>query len=330
MDQFRTPIRIEPGIPITHSMKLFTAGSCFADLLGEKFASSRFTAAINPFGTSYNPISIHRSLMTALKAERPAPELYVQSEGSFRHLNFHSSFRAKTLSQLSGLLQEKISSAGSALRNAHVLFITYGTSWIFRHRDTGQIIANCHKLHAKEFERLLLDPAEIVTSFGELYQVLRQISPAIRVILTVSPVRHLRDQHDMNQLSKAGLIIACHRITRQHMDTEYFPAYEIMMDDLRDYRFYDRDMIHPSPAAIDYIWEKFCERYFSDATRQVAARCQELSKALLHKPFDAASPDYREFLVRTIQLAKDVSTQADVTGDIKVLESRLNSFTQSK
>lgn len=319
---------MQPGAPITHQDTLFTTGSCFADLLGAKLKESRFQVAINPFGVSYNPLSVHRALAMALRKERPAPELYVQSEGSFRHLDFHSAFCAKTLNQLAASLQQSISEAGMQLQRTNVLSITYGTSWVYRHKDSGKTVSNCQKLPAREFEKLLLDPSDIITSFESLYHILRETLPSVRIILTVSPVRHLRDSLDLNQLSKAGLIVACHKLTRRFENVEYFPAYEIMMDDLRDYRFYDQDMIHPSPAAVDYIWEKFGERYFSADTEKLAAKCRDLTRALSHRPFDASSNDYRGFLEKTLALAKEVGSSTNVADDIRDIESRLNSFAQ--
>lgn len=330
MDQFRTAIRLQPGVPITHQSKLFTTGSCFADLLGSKLNESRFRATINPFGVSYNPLSIHKQLQAALRKQRPAPELYVQSEGAFRHHDYHSHLRAKTLNSLASLLQERIAEAGSELRNTDILIITYGTSWVYRHKTSTEVVNNCHKVPAREFDKSLLDPADIVRSFGSLYAELKGHSPGARVILTVSPVRHLRDNLVLNQLSKAGLIIACHKIMQQFKDVEYFPAYEIMMDDLRDYRFYDRDMIHPSAVAVDYIWEKFREKYFRPETMAVTDRCHELTRALAHRPFDAASNEYRNFLLRTLDLAKEIADQANVKADIDELESRLSTFAQLK
>ena len=323
MDQFRTPVRIHPGSPITHSTKLLTTGSCFADLLGAKLKASRFRAAINPFGVSYNPLSIHKSISMALNKERPTPELYAQSEGSFRHMDFHSIFRAKTLNQLSSLLEQSLSDAALHVQQAGVIIITYGTSWVYRHKASGKPVNNCQKLPATEFERYLLEPADVVASFESLYKLIKGISPSTRFILTVSPVRHLKDSLDMNQLSKAGLIIASHRIVQKLKDVDYFPGYEIMIDDLRDYRFYEPDMIHPSSVAIDYIWEKFGQRYFNADTVSVASKCQELARALGHRPFDPTSNEHSAFLARTLTLAKELQDKADVAQDVQALEKML-------
>jgi len=323
MDQFRTPVRVQPGAPISHATKLFTTGSCFADLLGAKLRESRFHAAINPFGVSYNPISIHKSMSMALNKERPAPELYAQSEGSFRHMDFHSTFRAKTLNLLASVLQQSLSDAAAQLHEANAVVMTYGTSWVYKHKTSGKPVNNCQKLPANEFDRYLLDPSDVVASFESLYKLIKGSSPSTRFILTVSPVRHLKDSLDMNQLSKAGLIIACHRIVQKLKDVDYFPAYEIMIDDLRDYRFYEPDMIHPSSVAVDYIWEKFGQRYFNADTASIASKCQELSRALAHRPFDPTSNEHTAFLVRTLALAKDLQGKAAVADDVLALEKML-------
>jgi hypothetical protein len=324
MDSFRTPIRIKPGLPINHKMPIYTIGSCFADVLGERLKEARFPVMVNPFGVSYNAISIHNILRIAAQKIKPDPALFVESEGSVRHLDFHSVFRSRSANDLRDLLVDKFLDVTPFLKKSRLIIITYGTSWAYRHVASGRIVNNCHKLPAREFERVFIEPAEVVESFGAVYTLLNSIAPGVRFVLTVSPVRHLRDSLDLNQLSKSGLILACHEIVKKFSGTEYFPAYEIMMDDLRDYRFYDTDMVHPSATAIDYIWEKFAERYFTKETMALATRCRELDKALAHRPFDAASTEHKAFLRSTLRLAKELhQMDADVERDIVRIEERL-------
>jgi hypothetical protein len=325
MDPLRTEVRIKPGLPVQHRQGIYTTGSCFADALGERLREARFTCAVNPFGVSYNALSMHKLLKMVLQKEKPDPSMFIESEGSVRHLDFHSAFRARSMEDLSATLMERSVEAAPSLKKAKVIILTYGTSWAYKHLATGNIVNNCHKLPSREFERVFIEPATVVESFAGIHRMLSAISPGVRFILTVSPVRHLRDSLDLNQLSKSALIIACHEMVKSFTDTEYFPAYEIMMDDLRDYRFYEQDMIHPSATAIDYIWEKFGERYFSKETSQLATRCRELDKALSHRAFDPASTEHKAFLRSTLRLAKELHQQdADVAGDIERLEQRLS------
>jgi hypothetical protein len=325
MDPFRTEVRIKPHLPIHHRMGIYTTGSCFADTLGDRLREARFICTVNPFGVSYNALSMHKLPKMVLQKEKPDPSMFVESEGSVRHLDFHSAFRARSISDLSATLMERSVEVAPSLKKARVVILTYGTSWAYRHLATGNIVNNCHKLPAREFERVFVEPSAVIESFASIHRLLNGISPGIRFILTVSPVRHLRDSLDLNQLSKAGLILACHEIVRSFSDTEYFPAYEIMMDDLRDYRFYEQDMIHPSAAAIEYIWDKFSESYFSKETSQLATRCRELDKALSHRAFDPASTEHKAFLRSTLRLAKELHQQeANVAGDIERLEQRLS------
>jgi hypothetical protein len=305
-------------------MPVYTSGSCFADVLGARLKESRFPCSVNPFGVSYNPLSIHNVLRMVAKREKPDAALFVESEGSVRHLDFHSALRSRSADDLRGLLADKFLDASSFLRRSRIIIITYGTSWAYRHLNSGKIVNNCHKLPAREFERTFVEPHEVVESFAAVHALLNTIVPGVRFILTVSPVRHLRDSLDLNQLSKSGLILACHEIVKKYNGAEYFPAYEIMMDDLRDYRFYDTDMIHPSATAIEYIWEKFTECYFTKETLELATRCRELDRALAHRPFDPASADHKAFLRSTLRLAKELhQMEADVDRDIERIEERL-------
>jgi hypothetical protein len=285
---------------------------------------ARFPCLVNPFGVSYNPLSIHNTLRMVAQREKPDAALFVESEGSVRHLDFHSALRSRSIDDLRGLLADKFMDASPFLRKARIVIITYGTSWAYRHLTSGKIVNNCHKLPAREFDRIFIEPIEAVESFAKLYTLLTSLSPGIRFILTVSPVRHLRDSLDLNQVSKSALILACHEIVKKYSGTEYFPAYEIMMDDLRDYRFYDTDMIHPSATAIEYIWEKFTECYFTKETIELASRCRELDKALSHRPFDPASSEHKAFLRGTLRLAKELhQMEADVERDIERIEEKL-------
>ncbi len=201
--------------------------------------------------------------------------------------------------------------------------ITYGTSWIYERADTGEAVANCHKMPAALFTKRLAGYDEVVKSFEEIYSILRSVNPSLKIILTVSPVRHLKDSLVLNTISKSVLNLACHTITSKYPDVGYFPAFEIMMDDLRDYRFYKDDLIHPTDAAVDYIWDKFSSCYFDKSTLGFLSQWNDISKALAHRPFHKGSESHQRFIKSTLKQLEELNLIVDVDKEIKQLKSQL-------
>lgn len=325
MHNFRTEINLPPLPPFAHEAQLLTAGSCFADHLGQQLTDHKFQCVTNPFGTSYNPLAIHQTLLLALNHKRPDPSLYVQSQDTWRHLVFHSEWSDANREKLASAIEQQLDRVGQSLKNTTVVILTYGTAWAYRHLSTGQVVGNCHKLPAQHFEKFLLSPAQIIDSFKLLYEALTSATPTIRLILTVSPVRHTRDTLELNSVSKSALRLACHYITRQFSGVEYFPAYEMMMDDLRDYRFYEPDMIHPSPVARDYIWEKFIHRYFTANTQQLISKIAFVKKSLAHRAFHPTSPSHQDFLRQLLVRLEELQPEVDVSEEIKTVRTQLQS-----
>lgn len=323
MNNFRTEIKLSPHDRITHRSSVLTVGSCFADHLGEELLSNKFSVSANPLGVTYNPLAIHNALSLAMNQQPLNENLFVLNEDTWKHLSFHSQWSHASRDQLQSSLQKAISDTGRFVTSANVLILTYGTAWTYEHRKTNQVVANCHKLPAVEFEKYLLSPSQIIESFKALHDPLRAINPDLRVILTVSPVRHVRDTLELNQVSKATLRLACHHIAAQFARVEYFPSYEIMMDDLRDYRFYEDDMIHPSAAARAYIFEKFADRYFDSSTRELNDRIASVRKAMAHKPFHPDSPSHQRFLKELLGSLKELNAQIDVKKEIEIVQSQL-------
>lgn len=305
MEQFRTELPIVPAPSITHGRSIVTTGSCFSDNIGQKLSENKFRTTVNPLGVSYNPISIHKGLMMT----KPDPDLFIESQGTWRHFDFHSKVSAASKDELRERIGKQLPVA-----NAEVVVITYGTSWVYRHRATKKIVANCHKRPQSEFEKILLTPDEIIRSFEEL-----QASVKANIIVTLSPVRHTKDTLELNSVSKSILRYAIHNFK----NIDYFPAYEIMMDDLRDYRFYDSDMLHPSPVAIDYIWKKFGERYFSEETRRINERWGKIKKSLDHKVFNKGTEEYREFLRKVLKDLEELRGVLDVSKEVEDARRRL-------
>jgi hypothetical protein len=300
-------------------------GSCFAHAIGARLEQFKFNAATNPFGTTYNPISIHRQLQWALTNELPPEKSYATDGELFFNYHLHSQFSSSDKTELESRIEKTIQHSNSFLKRATRILITYGTSWVFESKEGKDIVANCHKQPSYFFEKRLLSPIEIEESFARIYKIIQEKNPQVKIILTVSPVRHIKDTLPLNMVSKSILRIACHTITQQFKDVEYFPAYEMMMDDLRDYRFYKQDRIHPTEEAEDYIWQKFCQSHFDTTTLHFIETWKEIQVALAHKPFHPYSHKHQQFLkellVRLEKLKSIVPTQNEIDLVLKQIHS---------
>jgi hypothetical protein len=278
-----TPVDIIPSAhKIEHSDGVLMVGSCFSESIGEKLVGLKFNVDLNPFGILFNPSSIKICLERLLSGKTFTRDELIEHDyvwHSFLHHSRFSSLSAETT--LLGI-NERLAFSSSFLRKAKFLFITFGTAWVYVYKKTGQVVANCHKIPASAFDRILLTPEDIVTGYQSLIPILKQANPELQIIFTVSPVRHLKDTAAGNNLSKSTLILAIHRLCQQGL-ASYFPAYEIMIDELRDYRFYAEDAIHPSQAAVDYIFEKFSATYFAEHTQKLNKALMEIQAAVNHK-----------------------------------------------
>ena len=280
---------------------------------------------MNPFGVIYNPESIHKVLTYAVFNEAVPEHTYLRNQELFLNYDFHSEFAALAKDALAARLLNTIGSTHYALTKSDWLLLTYGTAWVYARSKTGEIVANCHKLPSAMFTKSLLTEEAIVSSFNSFYNNLKRINPKIRIILTVSPVRHLKDTLELNSVSKAVLRVACHQIASQYEDTEYFPAYEMMVDDLRDYRFYKADMLHPSEEAEDYIWEKFMERYFSDELKDFVGQWSLILSAMRHRPFHPGSKAHQQFLLDLHGKLETFRSVVDVQEEIDVVKRQMQS-----
>lgn len=324
MKDFRTELKMAPSEnPVGLKSRILTQGSCFAEAIGDRLATFKLKALANPFGVIYNPESIHKALSYGIFNE-PVPEhTFLQNHDVYLNYNFHSTFSALHPRDLSAKLTNTIGAVHYFLKDADWLILTYGTAWVYHRRDTGEVVANCHKLPREKFTRSLMTIEEVVSSFGTLYAHLKKFNPGIRVMLTVSPVRHLKDTHELNQVSKSVLRVACHYIAAQFDDAEYFPAYEVMMDDLRDYRFYKTDMLHPTTEAEDYIWEKFTERYFSPELKDFVAKWSSVLSAIRHKPFHATASGHQQFLKDTLRKLEQLKDVVDVRTEMALVKGQI-------
>lgn len=290
MLKLQTPAGIRPGkIRISADDRIMVLGSCFADNIGRKMKESGMDVCVNPFGTLYNPASVAQAverLSSGKEFETSECRMMGSGAGLVCSFSHHTSFARKTVQEFldnaNAVLKEAAEFYGSCTR----VIITLGTSWCYRHMGDGRIVSNCLKRDAREFERLRLGAEE---SEGHLRKIIGTAPDKggfreKQFIFTVSPIRHLRDGAHENQLSKASLLLAIDRICSEYGQCDYFPAYEIVLDELRDYRFYAEDMVHPSQQAVDYIWECFCETAIADSDREKIREMEKLHRQSLHRP----------------------------------------------
>ncbi len=322
---FRTELHPEPSHwKINIKDRILSVGSCFAANTGQKLRDFKFDALINPFGIVYNPASVFDLLNRSLLKSDLAENLFLENQGVTRHYGMHSDVSADSVEALNALFIERRNTTHDYLVNGKVLIITLGTASVFRHMDLNAIVANCHKMPAHLFARDNLVVEEIYSRFSDLHSQLKSKNARLQVILTVSPVRHLRDSLPASQLSKSLLRVAVDMIVRHKPDVSYFPAYEIMMDDLRDYRFYASDMLHPSAVAIDYIWSKFKATYFDTDTLDFIDDWSKMLKNLHHRPFNSGTKEHQQFLVKTIDQLQRFNEVVDISDEKAILEQQLN------
>ncbi|MBT1686372.1 GSCFA domain-containing protein [Dawidia soli] len=326
MNTFRTTLNA--GVS-THTLaltsRILTLGSCFADSIGSRLAALKLATLANPFGTLYNPLSMHKALgYAALDAPIP-PHTYLRHDDVHLNYDFHSELSALTHEALTHRLQQQVATVHTFLQHTDYLLLTYGTAWAYTRRDTGEVVANCHKQPAVRFDKTLLTADAIVASFGEVLTALRARYPALRVILTVSPVRHIKDTLVLNSVSKSVLRVACHTLQERFDYVEYFPAFEILLDDLRDYRFYKADMLHPTEEAEAYIWQQFKARYFDASLQSFADTWAGIQQALAHRPFHPASQAHQKFVRDTLRRLEELKPVVDVEQEIHTLKLQLTS-----
>ncbi len=324
MNDFRTELISQPStFPLNLKDKIFTIGSCFADEIGSRLVENKFPVSNNPFGTVYNPISIHELLLFGLNKSFPEKESYSQNNEIHFNYHFHSAFSSMNHDDLETKIQNSILEANSFFKNANRIIVTYGTAFAYKLKSNNQIVANCHKMPSGNFDKQLMTESEIVKSFEEFYSGLRAFNGAAKIILTVSPVRHLKDTLELNAVSKSILRLACHSITNQFADVEYFPAYEILLDDLRDYRFYKTDRLHPTEEAVDYIWGKFAKAYVDAPTQSFISNWQKIRADLVHKSFHSQSDAHQKFLKSLLRKLETFQSLVDVHAEITDVKSKI-------
>ena len=289
-----TRIEIKPfKNQINYNSKVMLLGSCFATNIGDKFDYYKFQSSTNPFGIIFNPISLDRIIERTINKEYFTKEAIFFHNEQWHSFEVHSEMSSIDSEQFILNLNSIINATNQFLENASHVIITLGTAWVYRLKDTNQVVANCHKVAQNQFSKALLSIIEIEESLHKIIKSIHDFNPNCNVIFTVSPVRHLKDGFIENQQSKAHLISALHQIIEQYDDfVTYFPSYEILLDELRDYRFYAEDMLHPNQLAVNYIWERFCEATISKENQSIMNEVSQIQKAKAHRPFNPKSESY--------------------------------------
>lgn len=294
--------RTEVQIPVSDTAleiddRVFSIGSCFASEISDLLKTGQIQTLNNPFGTIFNPFSINQAVKRLYHSEFYAEDDLIKFNEEVISLDHHSKFNSRFVHQTLEKINTEIEVGNRFLQETNWVIITYGTSFVYEFLPKKKLVANCHKIPGKYFEKRLLTHLEITDSVYETVTLLKDICKEnVQILFTVSPVRHTKDGMVENNLSKAKLIAAIHEILPQFENCHYLPVYEILMDDLRDYRFYKEDLIHPSRQAVQYIWEKFGSAYFSDETMDFVEENFKIAKALEHKSADEKSPKHQEFL----------------------------------
>ncbi len=281
-----------------YSKKNMFLGSCFTENIGNRMASLKYNVDINPFGILYNPVSVANGLRILLDKKEFTSEDLIETDGLWHSFFHHGRFSSSNEVETLAAINDRINSSVEFLQKTDFLFITFGTAWVYKYKKTGQTVSNCHKIPAKEFERLRLTVDEIVQEYKKLLGEIRELNPSVKVVFTVSPIRHWKDGAIENQRSKAILLLAIDKLVSEPAQDfcSYFPAYEIVMDELRDYRFYAPDMLHISEVAINYIWEKFENCLINAESYRDSKKVDKIVKAANHKPLHGNTDEYYVFL----------------------------------
>jgi hypothetical protein len=282
--ELRTAFKIEPSpYKITYDDRVMFIGSCFASSIGEQMKRGKMAVMINPAGTVYNPVSVCTTLDSITAGREFTKDDLHFHDGMWLSFCHYTDFSSEDPDITLLKINSKLKEASFFLNNSDFLIITLGTARIYRWKKSGMVVSNCHKIPPGQFSHELLSVKEIVDLWTKQLDRLSTLFPNLKVIFTVSPVRHLKDGAHGNQISKSVLFLAVEELLNHSSKPQYFPAYELVMDDLRDYRFYDDDMIHPSVSAINYIWEVFSGNYLDDTTVKIWNEAVKITKACNHR-----------------------------------------------
>jgi len=297
---FQTKVEIPAqDLKITYEDHILTLGSCFAENIGKKMQNIHFDTEVNPFGVLYNPVSIRNSIELLIENKPFTKKDIFEYNYLWQSFSHSSLFSDITAEKCLTKINKRFETAANFLRNTDFLLITFGTAWVFEDRKRGSVVSNCHKLPSELFKRRRLTVKEIVVDYTTLISRLQILLPNLKIIFSVSPIRHWKDGAHENTLSKSTLLLAIDALQKEFENVQYFSAYEIQMDELRDYRFYAPDMLHPSDVAVDYIWSRFADTYFDAVTTDMKKELELLSADLSHRPLHPESDEFKKFIKST-------------------------------
>ena len=328
--KFRTFVEFAmPGVSVRPVHRLTLLGSCFAEHIGGCMARAGLDVHVNPFGVLYNPLSISAACMSWVLEGGLPDQCFFETDGVWNCWLNDSSFAAESLEACRARLEEVRRVEASRLRSLDYLFLTLGTNRCYELKDGGLVVGNCHKQPERLFVERQMDVAEVVATLGQTLEKLWEVRPSLQVVFTVSPYRYAKYGYHGSQLGKSVLLLAVDELCRRYEGRcHYFPAYEIVLDELRDYRFYAADMLHPSDSAVSYIWERFAETCLAPETRAFTGEWEAVEKALAHRPRRPDSDAYRDFLRQTmLKLERLVGKYPNLasTPEYERLKSLLNS-----
>ncbi len=307
MTEFRTQLsKISFPFQIGYQHRILCMGSCFAENMGQRMSNYRFDALLNPFGILYNPISISDGMNLLLSHQEFTTEDLFQHQGLWHSFQHHGRFSGPDKSLVLNNINKALATARTTLQNTDRLILTLGTAATFQYKASNKVVANCHKLPGDQFTKQRLSVDACVLALSQTLKQIQTLRPDLKVLLSVSPIRHLRDGLIDNQRSKATLLLAAAELEKTFSFVHYFPAYEIMMDDLRDYRFYESDYAHPSKQAVDYIWDYFQDAFFTEETKDLLVEVGKVLRAAEHRPFHVASVEHQAFLRKQLEVIEDL------------------------
>ncbi|MFY0627178.1 MAG: GSCFA domain-containing protein [Reichenbachiella sp.] len=320
MSNFRTELHIEENPDkIEYNAKILSLGSGFSNILMDQFSKFGFQVLSNPYGTIYNPLSIFESIGLSVANQAPDPMRITQSQDQWNHFDFHSLGNNTSESQLINALKASINSTNNYLRETGFLFMTFGSAYAYRHNPTGKIVANCHRAPRKDFDKVLLSVEEIVEGFRSIYGSLNNVK---NIILMVSPIMHTGDSITLNSVSKSTLRLACHQILSEFPHVKYFPALEFLTSDLRGYQFYNKDLIHPTDQAMDYIFEKMIDAYVDEASKKLISEVKSIIDELDDSPYNPQSENYKNKIQKALEKIEALNKEMDLSGLLKELKNK--------
>ncbi|MFN4083221.1 MAG: GSCFA domain-containing protein [Bacteroidia bacterium] len=317
----------KPDFNIHHQHKILLVGSCFASNIGDYLQLYKFKTCLNPCGIVFNPISVANTFKFILSPDTLTDNYLFTRNGLWHSWMHHGSFNHHRLIDFKKKIVSSINNANNFIHSADYIFITLGSAHAYKHLQLNEFVANCHKMPANLFQKILLKPNQVTETLGSTIKNIQFVNPNAKFVFTVSPVKYIKDGLHENNISKGILHYAINEICSEFKNTYYFPAYEIVNDELRDYRFYKPDFAHPTEQAVDYVWKRFCETYFNEQTNALTEEIRKIKSAMAHKPLHKDSTEYKSFLsqmlVKTQQL-QNQHPEIDFTGELSYFGNSFN------